>query len=59
MDNKEKVIKVFEQSEIPLKQGEVAEKAGIDAKEITKIIKQLQTDGKIESPKRCFYQLKK
>jgi len=54
-----KVIEAFEQNEKPLKTGEIAEMTGIDAKEISKIIKTLKTDGTIESPKRCYYQLKK
>ncbi len=58
-DIAQKVIQAFEQSNEPLKTGQIAEKTGIDSKEISKIIKKLKTDGIIESPKRCYYALKK
>jgi len=41
----------------PMKPGEIAEKAGIDAKEATKILGALKKEGKVISPKRCFYSL--
>jgi Mn-dependent DtxR family transcriptional regulator len=60
MENKTKtVIETFEKSNAPLKTGEIAQKTGIDSKEVSKIIKKLKTDGIIESPKRCYYSLKK
>lgn len=59
MEDKEKVIKAFQDSDKPLKPGEVAEMTGIDSKEISKIIKDLKTDGVIDSPKRCYYAIKK
>lgn len=60
MDEKtKKVIETFKKSERPLKSGEVAELTGFDGKEIAKIITNLKKDGTIESPKRCFYQIKK
>ena len=58
-DNTKKVIEAFQKSDKALKTGEIAQITGIDSKEIAKIIKVLKTDGKIESPKRCFYQIKK
>jgi len=54
-DNIEKVYKAFRNSEVPLKAGEVAEVTGLPQTEVSKIIKILQKDGKIISPKRCFY----
>lgn len=55
MDVKEKVLEVLKNSAEPLKGGEIAEKAGIDKKEVDKAIKSLKTEEKITSPKRCFY----
>ncbi len=46
-------------AEKPLKTGEIAQITGIDSKEISKIISKMKKEGKIESPKRCYYQLKK
>ena len=41
-----------------LKAGEISEKSGIDKKDVDKVIKQLKSEEKIISPKRCFYSLK-
>ena len=41
-----------------LKSGEISEKMGIDKKIVDKEIKNLKAEGKIDSPKRCFYQAK-
>ncbi|MHA2353060.1 MAG: MarR family transcriptional regulator [Candidatus Thorarchaeota archaeon] len=51
----EKVYKAFLDSEVPLKAGEVAEATGVAKTEVSKIIKILQKDGKLTSPKRCYY----
>lgn len=42
-----------------MKAGEIAEMTGIDKKEVDKIIKKLVAEGRVDSPKRCFYGLKK
>ncbi len=53
----EKVVLSLLEAEA-LKAGEVAEKSGIDKKEVDKIIKKLVKEEKVYSPKRCFYQAK-
>lgn len=58
MDTKDLVLKTLKESESPLKAGEIAEKSGIDKKEVDKAIKKLKEDELIESPKRCFYSAK-
>ncbi len=57
MDNKEKVLKVFMESDKPLRPGDVAEKTGLEGKIVSDVIKSLKDEGKIISPKRCFYSL--
>ena len=59
MDKKEQILKAFEETGKPMRPGEVSEKTGIDSKEVSKLIKELKTDEKIYSPKRCFYDIKK
>lgn len=54
--NEQKVMDALKEG--ALKSGEVAEKTGIDKKEVDKIIKKLVTEGKVESPKRCYYAAK-
>jgi len=58
MSEKEKVLKIFESSENPLRPGDIAGEIGIESKEVSKIIKELREEGKVYSPKRCYYALK-
>ena len=59
MDINEKVLEVLNNSGEPLKGAEIAEKAGIDKKEVDKAIKELKKEDKVISPKRCFYSVNK
>jgi len=52
---KKKVIEAFVKAGKPLRPGDVAKMTGIDSKEVSKIIKELKKEGKIVSPKRCYY----
>jgi Mn-dependent DtxR family transcriptional regulator len=54
-----KVLETMQQSDEPMKTGEIAQILGVDSKEVSKAIKQLKADEKIESPKRCYYQPKR
>ena len=58
MSNRESVLEAFKDSNKPLRPGEIAEKTGIESKEVSKIIKELREEGKVFSPKRCYYDLK-
>lgn len=58
MENKEKVLQVMKQSGEPMRPGEIADAAGVDKKELDKLIKFLKDEELIYSPKRCFYQAK-
>jgi predicted transcriptional regulator len=58
MSDKEKVLNAFKSADKPLRPGDVAKTTGIDSKEVSKIIKELTMDGKVSSPKRCYYALK-
>ncbi|NHJ25446.1 MAG: transcriptional regulator [Candidatus Lokiarchaeota archaeon] len=58
MENKEKVVDIFKSSKSPLRPGDIAAKSGIDSKEISTIIKALKEEGRVYSPKRCYYALK-
>jgi len=54
----DKVLEIFNNTDKPLRPGEIAEKTGIESKEVSKIIKELREEGKVYSPKRCYYALK-
>jgi DNA-binding IclR family transcriptional regulator len=58
-DSKEKVLEIFSKSNTPLKAKEVAEQCQLDPKEVAKQITALKKEGLLESPKNCYYQIKK
>ncbi|MDD2550575.1 MAG: helix-turn-helix domain-containing protein [Bacteroidales bacterium] len=58
MELKGKVLETIKKAGKPMKAGEIAEQAGIDKKDVDKSIKSLVAEGVLESPKRCFYNLK-
>ena len=39
----------------PVRPGDVAKVTGLESKEVSKAIKVLKKDGKVHSPKRCYY----
>ena len=55
MDHAEVVFKSLEKAGQPLKAGEIAEVSGLDKKEVDKAMKLLKAEGRIVSPKRCFW----
>ena len=52
----EKVLQTLKKVGKPMKSAEIAETAGIDKKEVDKALKTLKAEGKISSPKVCYYQ---
>ncbi|MFC1849642.1 transcriptional regulator [candidate division CSSED10-310 bacterium] len=51
----EAVLEALTNAGKPLKSGEVAKATGLDSKVVAKVIKGLQKQDKVHSPKRCFY----
>lgn len=56
--NEEKVLALLKSRGVPMKAGEIAEAAGLPKTEVDKAIKCLVKEGRVESPKRCFYAAK-
>ncbi|ACR79229.1 MULTISPECIES: MarR family transcriptional regulator [Kosmotoga] len=54
-DKKEVVFEALKKAGKPLRPGDIAKMTGIDSKEVSKVIKELKSEGKVESPKRCYY----
>jgi Mn-dependent DtxR family transcriptional regulator len=54
-DNAQSVLEAMEKAGKPLRTGEIAELTGLSTKEVSKIIKELKKQGKVSSPKRCYY----
>ena len=59
MDAKEKILKSFETAQKPLRPGDIAKMIDLESKEVSKYIKELKKEGKIYSPKRCYYDISK
>ena len=56
MENK--VLETMKKAAKALSAGQIAELAGIDRKEVDKAMKKLKTDGRIVSPKNCYWEPK-
>ncbi len=57
MENEQKVIDAMKKAGKPVRPGDVAKETGLESKEVSKIIKKLKEEGKVISPKRCYYSL--
>ena len=51
-----KVLTAMKKAGKPVRPGEVAKMIGADSKEVSKAISELKKQGKIISPKRCYYE---
>ncbi|HNQ58937.1 MAG TPA: MarR family transcriptional regulator [Bacteroidales bacterium] len=59
MDTEEKLIETLTRAGKPMRSGEIAQATKLDKKEVEKAIKVLVKQGKLFSPVRCFYDIKK
>ncbi|WP_457641649.1 MarR family transcriptional regulator [Persephonella sp.] len=55
MSIEQQVLEAMKKAGEPLRSGEIAQLTGLDKKDVEKAIKKLKKEGKIESPKRCYY----
>ena len=55
MSDAEKVLEVMAEAGEPLNAGAIAERSGMDRKAVDKAMAELKKDGRIESPKRCYW----
>ncbi len=53
----DKILEAVKNAGKPVRPGEVAEMIGEDSKEVSRVIGTLKKQGKVVSPKRCFYSL--
>jgi len=52
-----KIVAAMKKAGAPVKAGEIAKALGVENKEVSKVFQELKKQGKIVSPKRCFYAL--
>ncbi|MCS7365665.1 MAG: transcriptional regulator [archaeon GB-1867-035] len=56
MENKEQIVlEAMKKAGKPVRPGDIAKMTGLDSKEVSKIIRALKKNGKVISPKRCYY----
>jgi len=58
MDAKNTVLEVLKNEGAPMSAGQIAEKSGLDRKEVDKDMKSLKDEELIVSPKRCYWEPK-
>ena len=54
-DNREMVLDAIKSAAGPVRPGDVADATGLSKDEVSKLIKTLKNEGRIISPKRCYY----
>jgi Mn-dependent DtxR family transcriptional regulator len=52
-----KVLNAIKKAGKPVRPGDVAKMLGIESKDVSKVISDLKKEGKVISPKRCYYSL--
>jgi len=50
-----KVLDAMKKAGKPVRPGDLAKELGLDSKEVSKVINTLKKEGKVVSPKRCYY----
>lgn len=56
MEPVEKVLDAMKKAGQPVSAGQIVDLAGLDRKEVDKAMKKLKTEGKITSPKNCYWE---
>ena len=51
----EKILGAMKEAGKPVRPGDVAKALGVESKEVSKVFTNLKKEGKIFSPKRCYY----
>ncbi len=54
-DKKRQLLEAMKKIGKPVRPGDLAKLLDMDSKEVSKIISELKKEGKVQSPKRCFY----
>ena len=58
MELKEKVLETLKKADQALRSGDIVKLSGLEKKDVDKAMNVLKSEGKIFSPKRCFWQAK-
>ncbi len=55
MSEDETILQAMKKAGKPLRPGEIADLTGLDKDVVSKAMKSLKKEGKVDSPKRCYY----
>ena len=55
-DPKAQILDAMKKKGKPVRPGDIAKDLGIESKEVSKVIKELKKEGKVQSPKNCFWE---
>jgi len=55
-DQKTQVLNAMKKKGKPVRPGDIAKDLGIESKEVSRVIKELKKEGKVHSPKNCFWE---
>ena len=55
MSDADKVLEVMTDAGEPLNAGAIAERSGLERRAVDKAMAELKKEGRIESPKRCYW----
>lgn len=56
METTEKIFETITKAGQPVSAGQLVELSGLERKEVDKAMKKLKTEGRITSPKNCFWE---
>ena len=56
MADKVKVLAAMKEKGKPVRPGDIAKALGVESKEVSKAIQELKKEGKVHSPKNCFWE---
>jgi Mn-dependent DtxR family transcriptional regulator len=51
----DKVLEAMKAADKPVRPGDIAKTLGVESKDVSKAITKLKKEGKVISPKRCYY----
>ena len=55
-DQKKEVLDAMKKRGKPVRPGDIAKDLGIESKEVSRVIQDLKKEGKVRSPKNCFWE---
>lgn len=55
MSDEDTILQAMKKAGKPLRPGEIADLTGLSKDVVSKAMKTLKNDGKVDSPKRCYY----